>query len=99
MKGTATVGYQRTVTLPTTLESVAKAGAGSEVQILMRLDSEGRVAQLRLTPVAGATSSSAPPAAGAAPSSAFALLDLTLTLYDFDSTPPVTAPPNPITRR
>jgi len=97
VKGTATVGYQWTVTLPTALDSVAKTGAGSEVQILMRLDPEGRVAQLQLTPVAGVTPSSAPPAPSAAPDPAFASLDFTLTLYDFDSTPPITAPPNPIT--
>ena len=97
VKDTVTVGYQWTVTLPTALDSVAKTGAGSAVQVLMRLDTEGRVAQLRLTPVAGVTTSSAQAVASAALSSAFATLDLTLTLYDFDSTPPITAPPNPVT--
>ena len=98
VRGTSTVGYQWSVTLPATVDGLARIAAGSGVQIQMHLDSQGRVAQLRLIPVPVAPSSSATaPAGSASPSPTIAWLDMTLTLYDFETTPPITSPPNPIT--
>jgi len=97
VKGTFTVGYQWSVTLPAAVDKVAKIAAGSGVRIQMRLDSRGRVAQLRLIPVPVAPSSASARARSATPPPTFVSLDMTLTLYDFETTPPITSPPNPIT--
>ena len=98
MKGAPTVGYQWSETLPAAVDSQAKIPQGSEVQIQMRIDSRGRVAQLRESTAAIAASSPDSPPTGSGASSATESPDVTLlTLYDFDNTPPVTAPPNPVT--
>jgi hypothetical protein len=97
VNGTSTVGYQWSVTLPAAVDKVAKNAPGSGVRIQMRLDSHGRVAQLRLVPVPAAPSSAIAPAGSATPPPTFFSLDITLTLYDFETTPPITSPPNPIT--
>jgi hypothetical protein len=98
VSGAATVGYQWNVPLPAAVDSQVKIPPGSEVQIQMRLDSRGRVVELRVGTAPIAISSTAPADGGSvAPLPATESSDVTLTLYDFDSTPLITAPPNPVT--
>jgi hypothetical protein len=98
VKGAATVGYQWNAILPAAVGSQAKIPSGREAQIQMRLDSRGRVAELRVGTAPIAASFPAPaPSGSVAPPPETESSDVTLTLYDFDNTPPITAPPNPVT--
>lgn len=98
VKGAATVGYQWDAILPAAVDSQVKTPPGSEAQIQIRLDTRGRVAELRVGTVGVAASSPASvPTGSVAPTSATEASDVTLTLYDFDNTPPITAPPNAVT--
>ena len=98
VKGADTVGYQWNAILSAAVDSHVKIPPGSEAQIQMRLDSRGRVAELRVGTVGVAASSPAPAPSGSATSAhATEASDVTLTLYGFDNTPPITAPPNAVT--
>jgi hypothetical protein len=97
VQGAPTTGYQWNVTLTTAETHQFRAASGTAVQVQMRIDAEGRVCELQLTPIIGAAPSEATPSGRAATSTAFGEFDSVLTLNGFTSTPAITAPTNTVT--